>query len=70
MFLVFILIFGVVVAIGYYRSLRTHPFTKCKACDGRGRFYHKFFPDAFGLCSKCGGNGRELRRGAHPPERK
>jgi DnaJ-class molecular chaperone len=70
MFLIFILIFGVVVAIGYFRSLRTHPFTKCRACDGRGRFNHKVFPNAIGLCSKCGGNGRELRRGAHPPDRK
>jgi hypothetical protein len=70
MFVVFIIIFGTVLAIAYFRSLRTHPFTKCSQCGGRGRFYHTVFPDAFRLCSKCGGNGRQLRRGAQPPDRK
>jgi DnaJ-class molecular chaperone len=70
MFLILIIIFGAVVAIGYYRSLKTHPYTKCTACNGVGRFNHKVFPGAIGLCSKCGGNGRQLRRGASPPARK
>jgi DnaJ-class molecular chaperone len=70
MVIVFIVIFLVIVAIGYSRSLKTHPYTKCSRCGGKGRFYHKVFPDAFGLCSKCGGNGRELRRGAQPPDLK
>jgi DnaJ-class molecular chaperone len=70
MVLIFIVIFGAIVAIGYYRSLKTHPFTKCKACGGQGRFTHKVFPGAIGLCSKCGGNGRQLRRGAQAPPRK
>ena len=64
-----IIVIIVIIVIGYYsihrRSLKTHPYTKCKACDGRGRFYHWLFPDAFGLCRKCGGRGREERRGAH-----
>jgi DnaJ-class molecular chaperone len=65
--MVLIVIICIVVVIGYYASLKSHPYTKCKACDGRGRFYHSTFSDAFGLCKKCGGNGRQLRRGASPP---
>jgi DnaJ-class molecular chaperone len=61
---VVIIILIVVVGFIYYRlSLKSHPFTACKACGGRGRFYHPFFPDAFGLCKKCGGNGRQKRLG-------
>jgi DnaJ-class molecular chaperone len=66
----FIIIICVVAGLGYYLSLKSHPWTKCKQCDGKGRFYHKSFTGAFGLCSKCGGNGREKRWGARFVERK
>ncbi len=59
----FIIIICIVVVIGYYLSLKSHPFTKCKACDGKGKFNHTVFTGAIGLCSKCGGNGREKRWG-------
>jgi len=65
-----ILIICIVVFFGYQRSLKTHPFTKCKKCDGKGRFYHKTYNEAFGLCPKCGGNGREKRFGARFTEKK
>jgi hypothetical protein len=66
----FIIIICIIVFIVYYVSLKSHPYTKCKACDGKGKFNHKTFTGAIGLCSKCGGNGREKRFGARVIERK
>ena len=67
MVIVVIIVIAVILYYSVYRrSLKTHPYTKCRACGGRGRFYHWLFPGAFGLCEKCGGRGREKRRGASP----
>jgi DnaJ-class molecular chaperone len=59
----FIVIIIIIFGFIYLRSLRTHPYTACKKCGGRGRFYHFLFPGAYGPCRKCGGNGREDRLG-------
>jgi hypothetical protein len=59
-----ILIIVIIFVLAYYVSLRTHPYTKCKGCNGSPRVYNPVFPDAFRLCRKCGGTGRRERFGA------
>ena len=59
-----LLILAVIVGLVYYVSLKTHPYTKCKACNGSPRIYNPVFPDAFHFCRKCGGTGRRKRFGA------
>jgi len=60
----FIVIIGIIIIVGYYLSLRTHPFTKCKVCNGRGRHFSTFYTSAYRRCRKCGGTGRKNRFGA------
>ncbi len=61
----FIVIVAVIYLIGYYLSLKAYPFTKCKHCNGRGRFDATgMYSYAFGRCGKCGGTGRKERLGA------
>lgn len=60
----FIIILGIIFLIGYYLSLKAHPFTKCRLCGGRGR--HEgvgLYSYAFRRCRKCGGTGRKDRLG-------
>lgn len=57
------IIIGIIVAAGYYISLRVHPLTKCKACSGGGRFYGRIYTHAYQRCGKCGGTGRADRLG-------
>jgi len=58
--IVFIAIFA---AGGYYLSLKAHPLTKCKVCNGSARHYGATYTDAFRRCRKCGGTGRKDRLG-------
>jgi DnaJ-class molecular chaperone len=60
-----IVIVIVVVAFGsvYFRSLRTHPWVKCGACNGSGKNFHSVFTKAYGKCAKCNGTGRQDRMG-------
>ncbi len=61
----FIIIVAIIYLIGYYFSLKAYPFTKCRYCDGRGRFNAPgMYSYAFGRCGKCGGTGRKERLGA------
>jgi hypothetical protein len=60
----FFIIVVIIFFIGYYLSLKAYPFTKCRFCDGRGRFNGKgFYSYAHGRCPKCGGSGRKDRLG-------
>jgi DnaJ-class molecular chaperone len=59
----FIVIVAIIVIIGYYLSLRAHPFTKCKLCNGRGRHFGTVYTSSFRRCRKCGGTGRKDRFG-------
>ena len=52
----FILII-IVAAAGYFVSLRIHPLTKCRLCNGTGRHYGGVYMYAHRRCRKCGGNG-------------
>jgi hypothetical protein len=60
----FIVIIAITVGLVYYVSLKTHPYTKCKVCNGTPKQYNPVFPDAFRFCRKCGGSGRTERFGA------
>jgi DnaJ-class molecular chaperone len=60
----FFFIVGIIFLIGYYLSLKVYPLTKCKHCDGRGRFSAPApYSYAMGPCRKCGGSGRKDRLG-------
>jgi hypothetical protein len=61
----FFIIVGIIFLFGYYLSIKVYPFTKCKYCDGRGRFSAPApYSYAWGRCRKCGGTGRKDRLGA------
>jgi DnaJ-class molecular chaperone len=59
-----IVVIGIVAAFGYYMSLKAHPFTKCKFCNGTARHFGTTFTYAHRRCRKCGGTGRKDRLGA------
>ena len=58
-----IIIIGIIVAAGYYISLRIHPLTKCRECNGGGRHFGAVYTYAHRRCRKCGGTGRQDRLG-------
>jgi DnaJ-class molecular chaperone len=53
----------IIAAVGYYISLRVHPLTKCKLCNGGGRHFGSVYTYAQRRCRKCGGSGRLDRLG-------
>jgi DnaJ-class molecular chaperone len=59
------LLIGIVIvaAVGYYVSLRIHPFVKCGLCKGTGRHFGTVYKNAHRKCRKCGGTGRRDRLG-------
>jgi hypothetical protein len=60
----FIIIIGIIFFIGYYLSLKAHPYTKCRICNGRGRHNATgMYSYAYRRCRKCGGSGRKDRLG-------
>ncbi len=58
-----LIIVGLIAAAGYYISLRVHPLTKCKMCNGGGRHFGSVYKNAQRRCRKCGGSGRLDRLG-------
>jgi DnaJ-class molecular chaperone len=52
-----------IAGVGYYISLRIHPLTKCKVCNGTGRHFGSVYTSAHRRCRKCGGSGRQDRLG-------
>jgi DnaJ-class molecular chaperone len=58
-----LIILIIVFIVGYYLSLRAHPYTKCRLCSGRGRHFGTVYTYAYRRCSKCGGTGRKDRLG-------
>ena len=58
-----LIIIGIIAAAGYYISLRIHPLTKCKLCNGNGRHFGTMYAYAHRRCRKCGGSGRRDRLG-------
>jgi DnaJ-class molecular chaperone len=58
-----LVILVIIIIVGYYVSLRAHPYTKCRLCNGRGRHFGSVYTYAHRRCRKCGGNGRKDRLG-------
>jgi DnaJ-class molecular chaperone len=59
-----IILIVVVVALGYYLSLRVHPTTRCKRCDSSTRHYDLVYSERRrGSCPDCRGTGRRERFG-------
>jgi DnaJ-class molecular chaperone len=58
-----LIIIGIITAVGYYISLRIHPLTKCRLCNGGGRHFGAVYPYAHRRCRKCDGSGRKDRLG-------
>jgi len=58
-----IILIGVIAAAGYWISLRIHPLTKCKVCNGGGKHVGTVYTYAHRRCRKCGGSGRQDRLG-------
>ena len=52
-----------IAAFSYYVSLRLHPTTRCKRCDGSSRHYNLVYSERRGTCPACGGTGRQERLG-------
>jgi hypothetical protein len=62
----FVVIVGALLVwgVGYWISLRIHPYTACRSCKGGARRRGRFFSRSFGPCRSCKGTGRQLRLGA------
>jgi DnaJ-class molecular chaperone len=61
--MVIIVVICIIAAVGYYGSLKAHPFTKCRVCNGTARHFGTTFTQAHRRCRKCGGTGRKDRLG-------
>jgi DnaJ-class molecular chaperone len=59
----YVIIIGILAAAGYYISLRIHPLTRCRLCNGTGRHSGGMYTYAQRRCRKCGGTGRKDRLG-------
>jgi hypothetical protein len=60
-----IILIIVVVALGYYLSLRIHPTTRCKRCNASSRHSDLLYSErARHACPNCHGSGRQRRLGA------
>lgn len=59
----YIFVIPIIVVIGYYLSLRVHPYAKCRLCNGNGRHFGTVYTYAHRRCRKCGGTGRKDRFG-------
>jgi hypothetical protein len=50
-------------AIGYFASLKLHPYSKCPRCKGKGIHRGGVYSFATRACSKCKGRGIQPRLG-------
>jgi len=54
----------VFMVVGYFISLRLHPYTRCRVCTHTPRRHHgAIFNYAYRPCRACGGSGRKDRLG-------
>ncbi|MGH3481195.1 MAG: hypothetical protein ACRDQD_30785 [Nocardioidaceae bacterium] len=59
-----LLVLVVVALVGYLISIRVHPFTNCRRCNGGSRHKGAFYSYAYRPCRRCKGSGRKRRLGA------
>ena len=55
---------GVLLAFGYWISLRLNPRVRHRGCGGSGRSHGWIYTWSYHRCQGCGGSGRMIRRGA------
>ncbi len=60
----FLVLLAAVVLLGYWISLRLHPYAACPTCEGRGRHHGALFNRSWRPCHACDGRGRRQRLGA------
>ena len=64
---------AVILGVPYLISLRLHPRTAHRACNGTGRHSSPLYPWANRRCQGCAGGGRQVRHGSRwlgtPPVR-
>jgi DnaJ-class molecular chaperone len=61
--MVWLVLLGAVVIVGYVLSVRFHPLKKCSTCKGSGRLFGRFYKGSYRRCSKCQGRGQVDRMG-------
>jgi hypothetical protein len=47
----------------YRISLKRHPYTDCRRCQGTGERRSRLFAHSYGYCPTCSGTGQQLRLG-------
>ncbi|MFI6907334.1 hypothetical protein ACIBKY_39170 [Nonomuraea sp. NPDC050394] len=52
------------LVVGYRYSLKRHPYTDCRRCEGTGERRSRLFAHSYGHCPDCTGTGRKIRLGA------
>lgn len=58
-----VVVIGIIAVVGYFISLRIHPLTKCRLCNGTGRHFGSMYKYSQRRCRKCAGTGRKDRFG-------
>jgi DnaJ-class molecular chaperone len=62
--MVALLVLVTVIVVGYLISIRLHPFTTCRRCNGTNKHQGAIYSYAFRRCRRCKGTGRKVRFGA------
>lgn len=58
-----LVVIALLVAIGYFVSLRIHPLRRCPTCKMQGRHFGSVYSYSYRRCRACGGTGRKDRLG-------
>ena len=61
--MVYVILIAIVIAIGYFVSLRIHPLRKCPTCKMTGRHFGSVYSYSYRRCRTCDGTGRRDRLG-------
>ena len=59
-----LIVIAVVLVVGYVVSVKRHPFTACRWCNGGNKHKGAVFRYGFRPCTHCNGSGRKRRLGA------
>jgi hypothetical protein len=59
-----LLALGAVVVVAYLISIRLHPLTTCRRCNGSSRHKGAVYSYGFRPCRRCKGAGSKRRLGA------
>ncbi|MEU6997196.1 hypothetical protein [Nonomuraea sp. NPDC046570] len=54
---------ALILLASYRVSLKRHPYTQCRPCQGTGQRRSRLFAHSFGYCPDCTGTGRRTRLG-------